>query len=111
MDLVHPPEPADWAPRAASGTLLPVTRPIPPAPVPPARRRRVAPVRRRVPAGVAAALTAVPVVAVLIATPVATAPGQRAAALTRPAAALTRPAAAVGMRACCNAPVPSSGPR
>jgi hypothetical protein len=111
MDLVHPPEPADWAPRAASGTLLPVTRPIPPAPVPPARWRRVAPVRRRVLAGVAAALTAVPVVAVLIATPVATAPGQRAAALTRPAAALTRPAAAVGMRACCNAPVPSSGPR
>jgi hypothetical protein len=45
-------------------------------------------VRRRVLAGVAAALTAVPVVAVLIATPVATAPSQRAAALTRPAAAV-----------------------
>jgi Penicillin-insensitive murein endopeptidase len=56
--------------------------------VPPARRRRVLP-------GVAAALTAVPVVAVLIATPVATALSQRADALTRPADALTRPAAAV----------------
>ena len=48
--------------------------------------------RRRVLPGVAAALTAVPVVAVLIATPTATALSQRAAALTRPAAALTRPA-------------------
>jgi hypothetical protein len=68
VDLAHPPEPADWAPRAASGTLLPVTRPIPGTPVPPARRRWVAP-------RVAAALTAVPVAAALVATPAATAPG------------------------------------
>ena len=67
--------------------------------------------RRRVPLGVAAALTAVPVVAVLIATPVATALSQRAAALTRPADALTRPAAAVPHAGAPHAPVPSSGPR
>jgi hypothetical protein len=49
---------------------------------------RVAPPRRRVLLGVAAALTAVPVVAVLSATPAATVLSQRAAALTRPAAAV-----------------------
>jgi hypothetical protein len=56
---------------------------------------RVAGARRRVLLGVAAALTAVPLVAVLVATPVATALSQRAAALTRPATALTRPATAL----------------
>jgi hypothetical protein len=59
VDLAHPPDPADWAPRTASGTLLPVTRPT----------------------RVAAALIAVPVAAALVAAPAATGP-------TRPAAAV-----------------------
>ena len=71
MELAHPPEPADWAPRTTSGTLLPVTRPIPPQPTPPARQRRVA--RRRVllvaAAALTAALTAAPVAVSLTAAP------------------------------------------
>jgi Penicillin-insensitive murein endopeptidase len=59
MDLAHPPDPADWAPPTASGTLLPVTRPT----------------------RVAAALIAVPVAAALVAAPAATGP-------TRPPAAV-----------------------